>query len=189
MIRVLVFLFVLLVACTDEPCTDSPSPEPGAFVDWSKIRCEYPTSCAPVRFCADVAADLPESWKSEVETAGKDWEASTRGMVVFGREEPCQHFGVVKTNEDDPWFEANQAPRYARAYTDGGAIHLNEDHLCGSASRHAVIRHEMGHVIGLSHIIDLDALMYPKYLPEYSKLAVRTLDVQAYVDLRQCCPP
>jgi hypothetical protein len=179
-------LLVLASGCS-APCTEGDAPPPGSKVDHTRLQCSGMPACETRRFCLSIDDRIGAEDRARIALALRDWELATRGAVAFVDAEPCARSRIVRTTNDDPWLKAQKQP-YARGFTNEEGIHLVDEHTCGSHAFSHVVRHELGHLIGLQHLPDSLAIMYHAYLPQRTELAVQTVDAQAYFDTHRCCP-
>src|SRR5689334_10178828 len=173
-----VAILLAVAGCSSEDCPDAVAPAAGSAVDLAGFSCSAP-KCEPKRFCAELGPELDDQERALASDAMRDWEAALRGAVVFADAEPCVRFRIVETTDADPFF-ADNGP--ARAYTDQGTIHVNRQRVCGTSQNHFVLRHELGHVLGLAHSASAYDVMYFRYLAHMPVIAVQTGDAKQYFE-------
>jgi hypothetical protein len=181
---------VALVPACHPSCDDEPRFAPGSGVDARALACDVAVTCTTQRFCLRVPDTFDGFEKESIADAAADWTAATRGAVDFSCASDASpaalEVAFIKTNDSDP-FLASSGEGYARGFEKDGNVYLDMDHLCGSRVFHGVVRHELGHVIGLAHTTDPESVMFSPYNEAHANTSVRTADVLQYQRVHACC--
>lgn len=173
----ILLLAISFFGCVDE-CLDQQPSFPGSEVEMDKLVFAHERTCAASLCISYGDASLVQY----VESAQLDWSAGTMYSVVFG-EAGCRRLQIVMADNEDPVIEDAGCPR---AYSSDGTIYLNGDRMCGSRIFHAVIRHEIGHYLGIGHFEDMNSLMYRIYSKHETPVSVQTDVVQMFMDANKC---
>lgn len=175
MIIIIIFLF----GCSDE-CLDEQADSPGSHVNYSELSFSYEEYCEVRDFCLDYSVQ-----EDIIESAALDWEVSLMRSARFDCAEKARNIRIEVVNSDYPVLK--ELGIEVKGYNDGNIIYINEDRVCGSFLWNVVIRHELGHSLGLAH----DSRYGISVMAEISSrgdsgLNIITKNVQEYMRVHNC---
>jgi len=181
---VMVLLNYYCCACFVNKCPDEPPLQPGSEVDFSALVCNHDEICGKKYYCAEYVG-LDAEKKGLIEHAMMDWEVSTKGAIEFVDDDgDCLKTIFMAVDINHPKMREYQQPA---GFAENDTIYFNVDRICGTRKWNAVIRHEMGHIFGISHVEDENSLMNIRYSIRDTPISVQTDVVQMYVNRHNCC--
>lgn len=181
------FVAVAVLAPACHPlCDDEPRFGAGSGVDVSALTCRASATCATASYCLHVPDTFDGFEKDMVLDAAADWSTSLGHAVDVSCASGSVDISFAKTTDDDPFLKQSHED-YARGFAVGNTVYLDMDHLCGSRMYHAVLRHELGHLLGLPHSANPESIMYGTYSIAHANTSVRNDDVESYQTVHACC--